>query len=346
VKRRPRLGFVGLGWIGRARLKALADLDLVDIPVLVEPNPEAMQAARQIVPGARAVESIEELSTRDVDAVVIATPSGLHAAACKYALDVGLSVFCQKPLARNAAEVSKVIDAARAADRLLRVDFCYRQTRALIALREAVSTGSLGRVYAAELTFHNAYGPDKAWSRNRELSGGGCLIDLGVHLLDSAFWVLGGTPALKSAHARLFSGGQALSGASSEVEDFAIGQLELEDATTLGLACSWQSSFGDHARIRLALHGTAGGAALENVNGSFFDFRCERFRGPAREVLFEGEDDWGGRALVSFVEELAQSPSFRPDEQLLRVASALDALYGRSSLKPAKLASVSMRAAP
>jgi len=337
---------VGLGWIGRARLKALAELDLVDIPVLVEPNPEAMQAARLLVPGASTAGSIEELSAHDLDAVVIATPSGLHAAACKRALESGLAVFCQKPLARNAAEVASVIDAARAADRLLRVDFCYRHTRALVALREAVRSGRLGRVYAAELTFHNAYGPDKAWSRDRELSGGGCLIDLGVHLLDAAFWVLVGTPGVRYAHARLYSDGQALKSASSQVEDFAIGQLELEDSTALGLVCSWQSSFGDHARIRLALHGTIGGAALENVNGSFFEFRCERFQGPAREVLFQGEDDWGGRALVNFIQELVQAPCFRPDEQLLRVANALDALYGRSLLQPATLASASMRATP
>jgi predicted dehydrogenase len=335
---------VGLGWIGRARLKALADANLVDIPVLADPNPQALQAARLLVPGATALADMEELLTHDLDAVVVATPSGLHAAACQRAFERGLAVFCQKPLARSAAEVTRVIDAARSADRLLRVDFCYRHTRALTALRDAVSSGSIGRVYAAELSFHNAYGPDKAWARDPELAGGGCLIDLGVHLVDAAFWVLGGVPAVKHAHASLFAAGQAVTGASSTVEDFALGQLELEDSTALDIACSWQSSFGDHARIRIALHGTAGGAAFENVKGSFFDFSCERFFGTSREVLFDGADDWGGRALLSFVEELMQSQRFRPDDQLLRVARALDGLYERSSFEVSTLPSASIRA--
>jgi predicted dehydrogenase len=337
---------VGLGWIGRARLKSLVEADLVDIPLLVEPNFDALQAARALVPEAKALEQLEDFSAHDLDGVVIATPSGLHAAGCKRALESGLAVFCQKPLARSAVEVASVIDAARSVDRLLRVDFCYRHTRALVALREAVSSGSIGRVYAAELTFHNAYGPDKAWAHDRELAGGGCLIDLGVHLIDAAFWLLGGTPAVRSARASFYARGQALSGSSSAVEDSALAQLELEDSTALQLACSWHASFGDHAKIRILLQGTAGGAAFENVNGSFFDFSCERFHGTAREVLFRGEDDWGGRAIVAFAAELAESPRFRPDEQLFRVARALDALYASSSTKSARLAPPSLRVTP
>jgi predicted dehydrogenase len=337
---------VGLGWIGRARLKALAEADLVDIPMLADPNPEALRAARLLVPEASVATGIEDLLACDLDAVVIATPSGLHAEACKRALAAGLAVFCQKPLAPRAAEVASVIDAARAADRLLRVDFCYRHARAFSTLREAVRSGSIGRVYAAELTFHNAYGPDKAWALDRELAGGGCLVDLGVHLVDAAFFVLGGVSAVTYAHARLYAGGQPVTSGSSSVEDLALGQLELDDSTALSLACSWRSSFGDHARIRVALHGSGGGAAVENVDGSFYDFSCERFHGSAREVLFRGEDDWGGRALLSFAQELVQSPAFRPDDQLLPVARALDDLYSRKPAKSLVFGEANVRVAP
>src|SRR3954471_14122601 len=148
MKRRPKVAFVGLGWIGRARLQALAKAGLVEISALADPNPEALQAAQLLAPEASTASALEELPLKDLDAVVVATPSGLHAADCKRALDAGLAVFCQKPLAPSAAEVALVVDAARAADRLLRVDFCYRHTRALTALRQAVSSGSIGRVYA------------------------------------------------------------------------------------------------------------------------------------------------------------------------------------------------------
>lgn len=328
MTRRPRVGLLGLGWIGQARLRSLAAADVVDVVALADSSVQALGAARVHAPAAQPCATLEQLLTHDLDGLVVATPSGLHAEACLVAFERGLSVFCQKPLARDARETEQINECARRADRLLRVDLCYRQTSALVALKRLVKAGSIGKVYAAELTFHNAYGPDKAWARDPRLSGGGCLVDLGVHLIDAAFWVLENQP-LVYADARLFARGQPLPPPPEQVEDFAIGQLELADNTRLSLSCSWQSSFGDHARIRVALFGEHGGAAFENVNGSFYDFVCDAFYGARRERLFEGAEDWGGRAIVSWAEELAQSPHYRADPQLVEVARALDALYGR-----------------
>jgi len=335
MTKRPRLGCVGLGWIGRARLEALVVADLADVVAIADTSEAARQAAQELAPSARAVTTMDELLACDLDGVVIATPSGLHAEQCARAFARGLAVFCQKPLARSSVEVESIVAAAQRSDRLLAVDFCYRESRAMAALRDAVASGSIGRVYAAELTFHNAYGPDKAWARDPVQAGGGCLLDLGVHLLDATMHALGAVGPVRDAHAAFFAHGRPLS-APADVEDFAQAQLTLSDSTAVSLACSWQASFGDHALIRVALFGSEGGVAFSNLNGSFFDFHCERFRGPTRETLFEGPDAWGGRALVRFVERLAQSPGYREDELLVPVARAIDRLYARpqTSVRP------------
>ena len=322
---RPKVGLLGLGWIGRARLKSLAEANLVDIVALADPSQEALVGARAHAPQARLCANVDELLASQLD--------GLHARACLAAFERGVAVFCQKPLARDTAETEQVVESARRADRLLRVDLCYRHTSALGALRAVVQQGRIGKVYAAELTFHNAYGPDKAWARDLSLAGGGCLVDLGVHLIDAAFWVLG-EGQLAQANARLFAHGKPLGPRPNEVEDFAVGHLDLADRTRLSIACSWQSSFGNHARIRVALFGDRGGAAFENVSGSFYDFTCEVFHGSARERVYAGAEEWGGRAIVSWAEELVQSPRYRADSSLLRVSQALDALYGRSLVIP------------
>src|SRR5690606_35725807 len=122
------------------------------------------------------------------------------------ALRNGLAVFCQKPLARTAAETRRVLDAARSADRLLAVDLSYRFTKALQEVKAVVAGGAIGDVYAVDLVFHNAYGPDKAWLYDRALSGGGCVIDLGIHLIDLVLWVLDGA-RVRAVDARLFAGG-------------------------------------------------------------------------------------------------------------------------------------------
>jgi len=153
---------------------------------IADPSPECAAEAAALAPGAEVVGDLDSMLALDLDGVVIATPSALHAEQSIQALERGAAVFCQKPLGRTAAEARAVVDAARAADRLLAVDLSYRFTKGMQRIREGVVSGELGRVYAVDLVFHNAYGPDKPWFYDPALSGGGCVMDLGVHLVDLA----------------------------------------------------------------------------------------------------------------------------------------------------------------
>src|SRR3954471_16868903 len=102
--RPPRLAFVGTGWIGRHRLEAVLAAGVAEVVAVVDPFPEAANAAAALAPGAGALESHEQLVQRealDLDGVVIATPSALHAEQSMAALRHGCAVFCQKPLGRT-----------------------------------------------------------------------------------------------------------------------------------------------------------------------------------------------------------------------------------------------------
>jgi predicted dehydrogenase len=238
-------------------------------------------------------------------------------------------VFCQKPLGRTAAEVRGVVDAARAADRLLAVDLSYRHTEGMRRIRELLRAGELGRVFAVDLVFHNAYGPDKPWFYDPALSGGGCVMDLGVHLVDLALWALD-FPKVVHVSSQLLSGGQPLAGRTDRVEDYAVATLELEGGAAVRLACSWQLQAGQDAVIAADFYGDQSGAALRNVNGSFYDFTAERFRGTSREPLAAPPDEWGGRAATDWAIRLADGEKFDPEaERLIEVAGVLDRIYGR-----------------
>jgi predicted dehydrogenase len=198
-------------------------------------------------------------------------------------------------------------------------------------IRESVRAGELGRVHAADLVFHNAYGPDKAWFYDPALSGGGCVMDLGVHLVDLALWTLD-FPEVAGVSAQLFAGGERLGTHRGKVEDFAVATLELADGSVIRLACSWRSPAGCDAIISAAFYGTEGGAVFRNVDGSFYDFTAERYRGTARETLATPPDAWGGRAAADWVKQLAAGARFDPAaERLVEVARVLDRIYGRSS---------------
>ena len=326
VRRKPRLGFLGLGWIGANRLATLAKSGLVEIAAVADPVAELVDDAAAHAPKAMRFRQLEELLERDLDGVVIATPSAQHAAQSIAALEHGLSVFCQKPLGRNSAEVDRVIDAARTADRLLGVDFSYRFTHALQSIRQLVRSGALGEIFAADLVFHNAYGPDKPWFYNRSQSGGGCLIDLGIHLVDAALWILD-SPIVR-ADGRLYCKGERLKGERELCEDYAIARLESAAGTVLNLACSWNLHAGCDAVIQAAFYGTKGGAALRNVDGSFFHFTAERFTRTRRDILTEPPDDWMGRAALDWAQKLSKSARYHSEvERLREVSAVLDSIY-------------------
>ena len=285
---------------------------------------QAMEIARDAV----RVGSLDELIATKPDGVVIATPSALHADQCIRALDAGMAVFCQKPLGRNGDEVSAVIEAAKRSDRLLGVDLSYRHTASMLAIRKRIEAGELGQVFAADFTFHNAYGPQSAWFWDPELSGGGCLIDLGIHLVDLALWIFG-FPEVLDARAILLHEGRRLR--PGDVEDYAIGELALANGVAVRLACSWNLDAGRDAVIEATFYGTDGGAQMRNENGSFFDFSAELFKGRMSERIATPPDDWGGRAAVEWMRKLAAGERFGGSTPgLADSARVLDRMYGRS----------------
>jgi predicted dehydrogenase len=327
---KPKLGFLGVGWIGRNRLEAIAAQGAAEVAYVADPVPQNTDDALKSAPAAVAVDSLEAmLAEPTLEGVVIATPSALHAAQSVEVLQAGKAVFCQKPLGRNAAETRAVVDAARQADKLLGVDLSYRHTAAMQRVYEVVQSGEVGQVYAVELVFHNAYGPDKPWFYDPKLSGGGCVIDLGVHLVDLALWALN-FPAVQEVRSSLFAKGQLLTNPAEQVEDYANASIALASGTHVQLSCSWNLPAGQEAIIGATFYGTNGGVAFKNVNGSFYDFVAERYRGTQTERLVSPPDAWSGRAGVVWAERLAQGETFSQEaEEFVRVAEVLDKIYRR-----------------
>jgi predicted dehydrogenase len=326
---RPRVGFLGVGWIGRHRLQAILETGAVEVAGIADASPETAAEAGKLAPAAELVSTLDGLLARGLDGVVIATPSAMHAEQSIRALQAGTAVFCQKPLGRTAAEARAVVDAARAADRLLAVDLSYRFTAGMRRIAEIVRAGELGRIYAVDLVFHNAYGPDKPWFYDPALSGGGCVMDLGVHLVDLALWTLD-FPEVRAVSSKLFAAGAPLGPGDHDAEDYAVAELGLSTGASVRLACSWRLQAGCDAIISAAFYGTGGGAALRNVDGSFYDFTAERYRGTARETLSVPPDAWGGRAAADWAMRLAAGERFSIEaERLVEIARVLDRIYRR-----------------
>jgi len=318
----PRLGFLGVDWIGRDRMEALAREGLAQVAAVADLQADAVEAAIAVAPRAGRGTSLEELLEHDLDGVVIATPSALHAEHAVAALESRVAIFCQKPPARNVEETRRVLSAAREADRLLGVDLSYRHVEALRAAHRAVADGEIGLVHSIDLTFHSAHGPGKPWLTKPALSGGGCLIDLGTHLVDLALWLTGAT-GYEVETARMLS----LQGHG--VEDQATAELSLgDDEVRARLACSWFQPAGGECAFECTAWGTDGAISVRNIGGSFHDFRTELWRGTAAEAIVEPPDAWGGRAIGAWAQQLALDGRYDPAaDGLEMLARVIDDVY-------------------
>lgn len=323
---KPRLGFLGVGWIGLNRLQTLAKSELADISVICDVSEKCLLKASETAPASLTLCDPDEFFSIDLDAVVIATPNGFHAEQAIRAFENGMAVFCQKPLGCSLDETTAIITAAKKANKLLGVDFSYRYTL-FNKIYNLIQTGELGEIYAANLVFHNAYGPDKKWSYDPMISGGGCVLDLGIHLVDLALYSLG-FPEVTSVNSSLFSKGRPVTDRLEQNEDFAAVQLTTDKGVSIQMACSWNLPAGQEARIEATFYGTKGGASFRNVNGSFYDFQAERFNGTEREVIAGPPDDWEGRAAIHWLKKLTTGSGF--DEEAYRyeqTARVIEQIY-------------------
>lgn len=327
----PRIACLGVGWIGRHRLAGVLDAGAARLVAVADPDREAAEAAAALADDVAIAADLDALLAHDPDGLLIATPSALHAEQARAALERGVAVFCQKPLARTAAEARAVVEAARRADRLLGVDFSYRHVAGAPELRALLRSGAIGEVFAVDLVFHNAYGPDKPWLRDPARAGGGCLVDLGVHLVDLALWALPGARVV-DVDGACFADGRPLDPAAlaDVCEDYAAATLRLDSGALIRLTCSWNLHAGRDAVIEAAFRGTRGGAVLYNVGGSFYDFRAEHHTGTQRRVLAEPPDAWGPRAAIAWARRLRRDRRFDPAvTDAVTVAEVIDAIYRR-----------------
>jgi predicted dehydrogenase len=312
------------------RMQSLVRAGVAELCAIADPSADALAAASRIAPSAARLRGLDDLLSCELDGIVISTPSALHAAQARVALQGGLAVFCQKPVGRNAAETRDVVDSAQAANRLLATDFGYRYTSAMRQIKQLADTGDLGQLYFADLSFHNSYGPDKHWYYDPSLSGGGCLIDLGIHLIDLVLWIFDSLSVGQISSCRFAKGVPLQPGCITRVEDHAAASLVLNCGATARITCSWGRPTGGDAHIQALFYGTGGTAEFHNINGSFYDFRADHYVAGGRHVLSLPPDDWSGRAIIKWAARLNEDRSFDPAaEQMIAVAEILDRIYGR-----------------
>jgi len=306
---------------------------------LAEANPQRAReaSARYSIPRSYA-DYHELLEQPDIDAVTIALPNHLHAPVAIEALKARKHVLLEKPMAMSAKEAAKVIDTAKAMKRTVMVAQNLRFNRQTQLARGVIERGDLGEVYHARCFWLRRAGIPRigSWFTQKKFSGGGCLSDLGVHLLDTCFHLMKDFElSTVSAHTYSKFGPRGLGemdwGRSEidpkrpfDVEDYATALVRMKSGRTITLEVGWACfQDGESREYGIDLLGSNAGLSLyplklhrNTLDGhETIQFTATKVPLPEDRLhhFVQGVLD-GKKLLVS-------------PEESLRVQQALDALY-------------------
>ena len=183
-----RIGFIGAGGIARHHIRNLKPLENVEVCAAADPSEMSLQRLKQEFPEVRQFPDYKVmLKEVECDAIDICTPNGLHAEHALAALDAGKHVMVEKPMAMNAGEAQRMVDAARRNGKELIVGFQHRFDPKTKLIRDQIANDSFGKIlYVRAQALRRRGIPNWGVFGRKELQGGGPMIDIGVHILETA----------------------------------------------------------------------------------------------------------------------------------------------------------------
>ncbi len=248
-----RMAFAGVGYIARVHAKAAKAIEDVDLVAAVNHRNETLDAFADEFGIPRRYTRIEDmLADGDVDAVIVSTPNYLHAPQTIAALEAGVHVMVEKPMAMNAPEAEEMVEAGERSGALLMVAHCWRFDREVLWLKEQVDAGRIGRIVRTTgYGVHVHWGPG-GWFTEKRFAGGGSLADMGIHAIDTARFLLG-DPEPVSVYARVgtYFG-------DYDVDDTDVMIIQWDNGAFSYIESGWWQPHSDGPEAATRLFGTEG----------------------------------------------------------------------------------------
>ena len=330
-----RVAIIGAGQVAdKVHASYYATRSDVQMVAVMDSRPEQAQAfaERHGIPSSWQ-DTRTMLETVRPDVVSVCSPNRFHFEHVMAALDAGCHVMCEKPPAMTAQQAEQMRTAARKAGKVLAYDFHHRFARDTQLLRESVLNGVLGEIYFTTAQALRRCGvPGWGVFTNKSLQGGGPLIDIGIHMLDAAMYVLG-FPAVKRVTAHSFQrlGNRKNSGQFGEwdpaqftVEDALFGTIEFCNGGILRLDTSFALNIREQSIMNVSFCGEKAGATLFPAH--IYTDEAGVLRSLTQRE--EADDQRHLRSMDAFVRHVQGEPVMIADaEQGLVIQQLVAALY-------------------
>ncbi|RAP76776.1 Gfo/Idh/MocA family protein [Paenibacillus montanisoli] len=305
-----RIGIIGAGNIGSVHASQFSQLgELCQLTAITDAFlPLAEQRAREYGI-AEVMASPEALIHSDnVDAVIIGVPNQYHAELAIQAIEAGKHVLLEKPMGINATAARQILKASQASDRVVMIAHQMRWESVPMQIKEQIDRGELGHIYTAKTGWFRRKGIPGwgTWFTRSDQSGGGPLIDIGVHMLDLALYLMGNPKPVSVYGATYAEFGPKRKGIGTwgkpnwdgiyDVEDLATALIKMDNGSTLSLEVSWAVHMDTDNTPFVHLMGTEGGASYRGANGKLL---TEKFNKPMEIALSKPENDESERLRLS-----------------------------------------------
>jgi predicted dehydrogenase len=270
-----KVGFIGAGGIAVHQMNHLKKLGGVEITCAADVNPASLAKAKELQNIGTTYADYKEMLRKEttIDAVSVCTPNGLHAENTMAALEAGKHVLVEKPMAMNAKEGQRMLDAAKRAGKQLIVGFQWRFGANSELIKSQISSGEFGKVLYVRCQALRRRGiPNWGVFGRKDLQGGGPMIDIGVHIIEAAHYMIGSPrPITATGNTWTFHGNQPSNVKSVwpnwdyksyTVEDMAVGQVRFDNGVMLTI----EASFVAHVEkdiFNIQIMGERGGAVWD-----------------------------------------------------------------------------------
>jgi predicted dehydrogenase len=270
-----KVGIIGTGGISSCHLAGYKALDNVEVYAACDINEQRVKDYTQKNDIKHAFTDYNEMLMLDeLDAVSVCTWNSIHAPAAIAALKAGKHVLCEKPMALNTRQAMDMESAAKAAGKLLMIGFVRRFGNDAAILKDFIDNGMMGDIYYAKASYLRRFGCPGGWFGDKDRSGGGPLIDLGVHVIDLIRYLMNGPKAVSVSGATFNKLGdrnnikQAKAYVAADtsnifnVEDMAVAMIKFDNGSVVNVETSFSLNLkNDSANIEL--FGTKSGAKLD-----------------------------------------------------------------------------------
>lgn len=340
-----KVGIIGTGGISHCHMNGYKTLsDRVDVTAVCDIDEEKVKAyaAKFNVPRWY-TDYNEMMAKEDLDAVSVTTWNAAHKGAAIAALRGGANVICEKPMAMNQIEAQEMYDVAKETGKVLQIGFVRRYGRDADLVKKFIAGGTMGDLYYAKATYLRRNGCPGGWFGDKRYSGGGPLIDLGVHVMDlvrylagcpkpiAAYGVtyqnLGPNRAAGAASNLGYNSNQAASKFVNNVEDFTSAMIRFDNGLTLQVEASFNLNIKSD-RGEIELFGTKGGAKIgsdvefyTDMNGTFVNITPAGESSAQFDNMFLAE-------ITHFIDCVQNGTTCRaPAEDGVILMKMIDAIY-------------------